>query len=99
MTDGYRIVWRPMAEADLDGIIDYIARDHPARAEEFGRVLRDRILALAKHPKMGRAGRPGVPAFVRELVAHRNYVIFYRVLEQAGRVEILRVKHAAQQMP
>jgi len=54
---------------------------------------------LRKHPKMGRTGRPGLPAFVRELVAHRNYIVFYRVLDDAGTVEILRVKHAAQQMP
>jgi len=95
----YRIVWRPMAEADLDNIIDYIAQDNPTRAETFGQELRDKALPLAQHPKMGRTGRPGLPAFVRELVAHRNYIVFYRVLDDAGTVEILRVKHAAQQMP
>jgi len=95
----YRIVWRPMAEADLDNIIDYIAQDNPTRAETFGQELRDKTLPLAQHPKMGRTGRPGLPTFVRELVAHRNYIVFYRVLDDAGTVEILRVKHAAQQMP
>jgi len=95
----YRIIWRPMAEADLDDIIDYIAQDNPTRAEEFGQELRDKILSLAQHPKMGRTGRPGLPAFVRELVAHRNYIVFYRVLEEARTVEILRLKHTAQQVP
>lgn len=95
----YRIVWRPMAESDLDNIIDYIARDNPTRAGEFGQELRDKTLPLAQHPKMGRTGRPGLPAFVRELVAHRNYIVFYRVLDEARTVEILRVKHAAQQTP
>jgi len=95
----YRIVWRPMAEADLDNIIDYSAQDNPTRAETCGQELRDKSLPLAQHPKMGRTGRPGLPAFVRELVAHRNYIVFYRVLDDAGTVEILRVKHAAQQMP
>lgn len=88
-----------MAEADLDNIIDYIAQDNPTRAETFGQELHDKTLPLAQHPKMGRTGRPGLPAFVRELVAHRNYIVFYRVLDDAGTVEILRVKHAAQQMP
>jgi addiction module RelE/StbE family toxin len=99
MTTGYRIAWRPMAEVDLAGIIDYIGRDNPARAEAFGREIRDKTLALAQSPEMGRTGRPGIPACVRELVVHRNYIIFYRVIEQTTTVELLRVKHAAQQMP
>jgi hypothetical protein len=36
---------------------------------------------------------------VRELVVHQNYIIFYRVLAESRTVEILRVKHAAQQVP
>ena len=92
----YRIVWRPIAEADLDNIIDYIVQDNPTRAEEFGQALRDKTLPLAQHPKLGRAGRPGLPAFLRELVAHRNYIVFYHVLDEARIVEIMRVKHTAQ---
>lgn len=95
----YRIVWRPIAEADLDSIIDYIAQDNPTKAEAFGQELHDKTLPLAQHPKLGRTGRPGLPAFLRELVAHRNYIVFYRVLDEARTVEILRVKHTAQQMP
>ena len=95
----YRIVWRPIAEADLDSIIDYIAQDNPTKAEAFGQELRDKTLPLAQHPKLGRTGRPGLPAFLRELVAHRNYIVFYRVLDEARTVEILRVKHTAQQVP
>jgi toxin ParE1/3/4 len=95
----YRIVWRPIAESDLDNIVDYIAQDNPIKAEQFAQELRATVLPLAQHPKLGRAGRPGLPAFLRELVAHRNYIIFYRVLEEARTVEILRVKHTAQQLP
>lgn len=95
----YRITWRPIAEADLDHIIDYIAQDNPTRAEAFGQELRDKTLPLAQHPNLGRTGRPSLPAFVRELVVHPNYIVFYRVLAEAGTVEILRVKHAAQKMP
>lgn len=96
----YRIiVWRPIAEADLDNILDYIAQDNPTRAEEFGQELRDKTLPLAQHPKLGRTGRPGLPDYVRELVAHRNYILFYRVLDETRTVEILRVKHLAQRVP
>ena len=95
----YRIVWRPIAEADLDNIVDYIAQDNPIKTEEFGQELRAKALPLAQHPKLGRTGRPGLPAFLRELVAHRNYIIFYRVLDESRTVEILRVKHTVQQEP
>lgn len=95
----YRIFWRRIAEIDLDNIVDYIAQDNPIRAEEFGQELRAKVLPLAQHPKLGRTGRPGLPAFLRELVVHRNYIVFYRVLDETRTVEILRVKHAAQQAP
>ncbi|WDI87860.1 type II toxin-antitoxin system RelE/ParE family toxin (plasmid) [Xanthomonas campestris pv. campestris] len=51
------------------------------------------------YPELGRPGRPGLPAGVRELVVHQNYIVLYHVLASAGVVEILRVKHAAQQIP
>lgn len=95
----YCIVWRPIAEADLGNIVDYIAEDNPIRAEEFGQELRAKVLPLAQHPKLGRTGRPGLPAYLRELVVHRSYIIFYRVLDGSRAVEILRVKHVAQQTP
>lgn len=95
----YCIVWRPIAEADLGNIVDYIAQDSPIKAEKFGQELRDKVLPLAQHPRLGRTGRPGLPAFLRELVAHQNYIVFYRILDDTRTVEILRVKHAAQQTP
>lgn len=86
-----------MAELALDDIVDYIAQDNPAHVVEFVLELRDKACALALHPMMGRSGRPGLPSYVRELVVHRNYIVFYRVLREARTVEILQVKHAAQQ--
>ncbi len=71
----------------------------PTRAEEFGQELRAKVLPLAQQPKLGRKGRPGLPDFLRELVAYRNYIIFYRVLDETRIVEILRVKHATQKTP
>src|SRR5690348_399321 len=94
----YAIVWRPLAELALDDIVDYIAQDSPARAVEFVLELRDKAAALAVHPMMGRSGRPGLPTYVRELVVHHNYIVFYRLLREARTIEILQVKHAAQQV-
>lgn len=94
-----RIEWRPKAREDLHAIVQYIGKDNPARARSFGQELRDKILPLARHPELGHTGRPGLPDYARELVVHRNYIVFYRVLDEVRIVEILRVKHAAQQTP
>lgn len=95
----YRIEWRPLARDDLRGIVRYIGQRNPARARSFGAELRDRTRLLAQHPELGRTGRPGLPEGIRELVAHPNYIVFYRVLPAARTVEILRLKHAARQSP
>ena len=83
----YRIEWRPKAREDLRAIVRYIAKDNPLRARTFGLELRNKTLPLADHPSLGRPGRPGLPAGVRELVVHRNYIVFYRALDAAGLVD------------
>ncbi len=98
-TKPYRIEWRPMAREDLRAIVRYIGKNNQARAKSFGQELRDLIKPLAQHPELGRHGRPGLPEWLRELIVHPNYIVFYRVLAQARTVEILSVKPAAQQMP
>lgn len=95
----YRIEWRPMAREDLRAIVRYIGKDNPTRAKSFGKELRDKTQPLAQHPELGCKGRPGLPDWLRELVVHPNYIVFYRVLAEARTIEILRVKHAAQQTP
>lgn len=85
-----------MAREDLRAIVQYIGKDNPARAKSFGKALRDNIRPLAQYPQLGRHGRlPGI----RELVVHPNYIVFYRVPAECRTVQILRVKHAAQQIP
>ena len=95
----YRIAWRPKASEGLRSIVRYIAQDSPAGARTFGKKLREKVRPLAQLPLLGHEGRPGLPADVRELVLHPNYIAFYRVIESSRTVEILRVKHVAQQTP
>jgi addiction module RelE/StbE family toxin len=93
----YCIEWRPMAREDLRGIVRNIGKDNPIRAKSFGNELRNKTKVLADHPKIGRAGRPDLPDWLRELVVHPNYIVFYRVQVETCTVEILRVRHSAQQ--
>ena len=88
-----------LARDDLRAIVRYIGKDNPTRARSFGKELSDKTKPHAQHPELGRTGRPGLPDWLHELVVHPNYIVFYRVLAEVRTVQILRVKHAVQQVP
>ncbi|NHZ83395.1 type II toxin-antitoxin system mRNA interferase toxin, RelE/StbE family [Massilia sp. CCM 8695] len=88
------IHWKKQAINDLIKIAQHIARDSPASAEKMIDLIEGKVMPLAAHPNLGRAGRK---RGTHELVAHESYIVIYRVL--AKKVEILRVKHTAQQWP
>ena len=93
-----QVIWRARATADLLGIIRYIGKDNPLRAESFAKEIKEKSKPLEQHPQLGRAGRlPGT----RELVVHPNYLLLYRQIDRAGSpvVEVLRIKHTAQLLP
>jgi addiction module RelE/StbE family toxin len=88
------IHWKKQAIDDLIKIGRFIAKDHPANAERMMDLIEGKVSALAAHPHLGRTGRmPGT----NELVAHEHYVVIYRIL--TTKIEVLRVKHTAQQWP
>jgi plasmid stabilization system protein ParE len=84
------------AERDLEEIGDHIAIDDPGAALRFVRVLRDRCLALAEFPNRFPMVERYVAAGLRRCL-HVNYLIFYRVEEDA--VVIVHVLHGAQDYP
>jgi toxin ParE1/3/4 len=89
-----RLAWRPLALQDRDRIMDYIAQDNPVAALELDELIEQKADQLLEQPTLYRAGRK---RGTREMVVHPNYIVIYRV--QGDVVEILRVKHAAQQWP
>lgn len=93
-----QVIWRARASADLLGIIRYIGKDNPLRAESFANEIRAKSKPLERHPLLGRTGRL---AGTRELVVHPNYLLIYRKVDHSGNsiVEILRIKHTAQLLP
>jgi toxin ParE1/3/4 len=86
------VVITDAAEADLEEIGDWIARDNPVRALTFVRELRRRCESLIDGPR--RYAR--VPRYehlgIRRRV-YRDYLIFYRII--ADRIEVLHVLHGA----
>ena len=86
--------WRANARDDLAAIVAYVADRDPQAARRLKARLESAPLPLAEHPYLYPAGRvPGT----RELVAHPNYLIAYRVM--AERVEVIAVVHTRRQYP
>jgi toxin ParE1/3/4 len=91
-----KIVWSEIAEADLDDIYDYIARDVPYYAEQFTGRMVDAVGVLADHPELGRhVPEAGERDDVRELV-FQGYRIIYVI--KPDRAEIVSVIHGSRDL-
>ncbi len=90
----HKLVWKKQARADLIKIVLHIAEDNADAADQLADEIEAQAERLREYPKLFRVGRK---RGTRELVAHANYLVIYRI--QGETVEILRVKHAAQQWP
>ncbi|MGH9478377.1 MAG: type II toxin-antitoxin system RelE/ParE family toxin [Terriglobales bacterium] len=89
------VLWRKRALAILEAEAEYIARDHPAAARSMVSATKQHARRLSEYPALS---RPGPVPGTRELVVPATpYVPPYRV--RAGRLEILRVLHAARKWP
>lgn len=81
----------PAAEADIEAIALYIARDHPKAAGRWVADIEERCERLGNMPGLG-VGRPDVRPDLRMLPAG-NYLILYRRVGDDA--EIVRVLHGA----
>ena len=89
-----QIVWSRVALDDLESIARFVAQHDENAAEKLQRRIEESVLPVAHHPHLFRWGR--LPN-TKEIVAHPNYVVVYRVLKT--RVRILNVLHARQNYP
>ena len=91
-----KVIWSPVALADLEAIANYIARDSPARAA----VVVDRILEsaerLARFPQSGRVIPEIADPASRELPVG-PYRVMYRL--EADAVIIVCIVHGARRWP
>ena len=91
-----RLVWRPLALADREAIMDYIAQDNPIAAADLDAEFEASAETARQLPTLYKPGRvPGT----REIVVRPNYVLVYRIEDNGGTVAMLRVLHAARQWP
>ena len=94
MANRFEVRYLPIAQNDLLAIVDWIAKDSPARALSFVGSLDKRISALATQPRMGRIP---VNEKLRKIGYHlliiEDYLVFYLLRGQT--VEIHRVLHGS----
>jgi toxin ParE1/3/4 len=89
-----QVFWSEESRSDLRDILFYIALRDPVAARRLHKLIANAILPAAEHPYLFRSGRvPGT----REIVAHPNYIVVYRVGNDV--IDVLRVLHSRQQYP
>jgi addiction module RelE/StbE family toxin len=90
----FSIKWTDEAKTDLFTLIAFIAQENPFAAESLLHRIEESIVPVVNHPCLYRQSRiPGT----REIVAHPNYVVVYRVLDET--IEVLSVLHSRQEYP
>ena len=89
---GWQVVFSPRSRSDLQGIVEFIARDAPNAAERFGLAMIAQAELLANAPEMGvlMLERPGARFF-----PFGSYLIIYRPDIARQTVRILRFWHSA----
>ncbi len=86
-----QVTRRPLAEADILEIWDYIADDSLTAADRWVDHIDEQFRVLATQPSMGRA-RDELAPDVRSFPFGR-YVIFYMPLDDG--IDVVRVLHGA----
>ena len=90
-----RVRWTTRAADDLAHIVEYIRKDNPAAARRMAQTICQGIAELKRFPNIGRAG---LVQDTRELVfSPWPYVAVYEIVD--NQVQVLRIRHAAQDWP
>lgn len=95
-----RVILSPRAFADLDAIVDYIARDSPSNAAKVIDRLQNAMQSLAQMPYRYRAVQGGstAPTAVRRMPVP-PFLVYYEVLRVHRTVRILTIRHGRQRQP
>jgi len=85
---GWQVALTDEAEEDLGRVVAFLAQKSPEAAERVGMELVAIVFSLNELPNRGAPMRRR--RGLRKL-AHRHYLIIYRVNEEARQVEIVRI--------
>ena len=94
----YKLIWAPSAILDLKDIFSYIAESSPQNSVRFIKSIFQQVEYLTTFPESGRI----VPEFgdpnIREVI-RKPCRIIYRLKTKNDIIEIVRVWHAARELP
>lgn len=91
-----QLVWRPMALADREAIMEFVAAENPAAAVALDDQFEAKAEQARQRPTLY---KPGRVKGTREIVVRPNYVMIYAVEKEPCEVVVLRVLRTARQWP
>jgi plasmid stabilization system protein ParE len=94
----FEVVWTDRALISLQEVHSFLAQFNPAAAGRVSSAIVERVELLKPVPKMGAYYPRGSPGPYRVVVVEK-YRVFYRVIEENRRVEILLIWHGSRQEP
>ncbi|MFQ5651778.1 MAG: type II toxin-antitoxin system RelE/ParE family toxin [bacterium] len=87
-----RIVFSSRAKADLAECVKFIAYDKPQAARKWAAHIRQSVLKLSDHPKIGRAVPEYGDESIRDIIKGQ-YRIVYKIDEKNDTVVIVTIHH------
>ena len=87
-----RLVISPLAEKDLNDILEYISRDKPEAAIRWVEKIHDTFKVVAENPEIGERRAEFKSGNIRSTLVG-SYVVFYRAIIDG--IEIARVVSGA----
>lgn len=87
-----KIIWSPLAEKDLNDIIDYIGQDSPHYALVFYDQIQENVERLNLFPIIGRKVPELDELNIRELIVGKYRLIYYILNDN---IKIVRIIHSA----
>lgn len=88
------LIWSPAALDDLEDITSYVAQFNESAAFALRIRIEQSVDPARRHPQMFRSGRVEQ---TREIVAHPNYIVVYRIFPEY--IEVVAVVHSRQEYP
>ncbi len=96
MTEKFSIEYLPIAESDIEDIVNYISTDNPSAGikilDEFDVI----ISKLSSFPKLGPLPKDEIlKRLGYRVLVIGNYLVFYAIKEEEKIVEIRRIIHGS----